>query len=42
MNDPLQEDRIHGVNLIIAIEGIFHKIEKGGQVEKTNPICLGF
>jgi len=26
----------------IAIEVISHKIEKGGQVGKTNPFCLGF
>ena len=26
----------------IAAEIISHEIEKGGQVGKTNPLCLGF
>jgi hypothetical protein len=26
----------------ITIEVISHKIQKGGQVGKTNPVCLGF
>ena len=41
---PEQFTQHRGITWIfeIAIEVISHEIEKGGQVGKTNPLCLGF